>query len=145
MVTTFSAITEAFVALFVAEPAISSNIYRARDRAVPKGAITALSVQWDGAVPKPGVIKGAPIGWDSRFTIECYARTTAGSPDEAVDPLLLQVYARIAADSTLGGLVDNVGEPLLEAEYSAEGDRTGWIRMTYVVEHETENSTLGRA
>lgn len=144
MPTAFSDITARLVELFAAAPAISPNIYRARDRAISKAAVTAISVQWDGAVPTPGEIKGAPIGWESRVTVECYARTTTESPDVAVDPLLFQVYGRIAADTTLGGLVDYVGEPLLEAEFSAEGERTGWVRMTYLIQHETENSTLGQ-
>jgi len=145
MPTAFAAITTALVDLFEAAPAIAPYVFRARERAVPKSVTTAISVQWDGGVPKMGAIKGAPVDWESRFTVECYARTATGMPDLAVDPLLLAVYDRIAADTTLGGLVDNVGEPLLEAEYSAEGDRTGWVRMSYVVEHQTENSTLGQA
>lgn len=144
MPTSFAEITTALVELFSAAPAISPNIYRARDRAISKGALTALNIQWDGAMPTPGVIKGAPVDWDSRFTIECYARTTTETPDIAVDPLLLEVYSRVAADTTLGGRVDYVGEPLLEAEFSAEGERTGWVRMTYLIKHQTENSTLGQ-
>jgi hypothetical protein len=54
----------------------------------------------------------------------------------------LGVYGRLAQDTTLGGLVDDIGEPMLEAEYSSEGKKTGWIRMTYVIQHRTENLTL---
>ncbi len=60
----------------------------------------------------------------------------------AVDPLLAGVAARIAADSTLGGLVADVWLAGLEAEYNAEGQKTGWIRMTYLVQHRTSNLTL---
>lgn len=142
MASSFSDITAALVALFQAEPPLAPAIFRARDRAVSKSTTTAISVQWDGAVPEPGAIAGAPVYWKSRYSVECYARTTAESPDVAVDPILVGVYARIAADTTLAGLVLNVGEPLIEAEYSAEGDKTGWVRMSYDIEHQTENSTL---
>lgn len=142
MASSFSDITAALVDLFQAEPPIAPFVYRARDRAVSKSTVTAISVQWDGAVPEPGTIKGAPVYWKSRYSVECYARTTAETPDVAVDPLLVAVYARVAADTTLGGLVAYVGEPLIEAEYSAEGDRTGWVRMSYDIEHQTENSTV---
>lgn len=142
MASSFSDITAALVDLFQAEPPIAPFVYRARDRAVSKATVTAISVQWDGAVPEPGAIKGAPVYWKSRYCVECYARTTTETPDVAVDPLLVAVYARVAADTTLGGLVAYVGEPLIEAEYSAEGDRTGWVRMSYDIEHQTENSTV---
>lgn len=142
MASSFSDITQALVNLFQAEPPIAPAVYRARDRAVSKSIITAISVQWDGAMPEPGAIKGAPVHWKSRYSVECYARTNTETPDVAVDPLLVAVYARIAADTTLGGLVAYVGEPVIEAEYSVEGDRTGWVRMSYDIEHQTENSTL---
>jgi len=139
----FSDITGALMRLLQAEPPIADVVYRARSRVIVQGVTRAINVQFDGGVPQAGVINGAPINWTSKFSIECFARVAnAENNDEAVDPLLTAVYSRIAADRTLGGLVDYVGEPMVEAEYSAEGERTGWIRMSYPVEHVTEQSTL---
>lgn len=142
MSTAFYSITSAIVAILGAAPAVSPTIYRARDRQVPKQETTAINVQWDGAAPHAGAIFGAPVDWISKFTVECYARSAAAAADQAIDPLLSAVYDRLAADTTLGDLVDDVGVPFIEAEYSAEGDRTGWVRMTYTIQHRTNNSTL---
>jgi hypothetical protein len=107
------------------------------------GRVAGISVQFDGARPQSGAINGTPVDWTSQFSIECFARAAASEEnDEAVDPLLKAVYERLAADTTLGGLVFDVGVPMIEAEYTAEGERTGWVRMTYPIEHRTENSTL---
>jgi hypothetical protein len=138
----FLDITGAVVSRLQQDPAIADVVYRARDKQVPEGVATALNVQMDGAIPARGTIHGAPIDWTTRVSIECYARGTSGAPDQLVDPLLLGVYGRLAQDTTLGGLVDDIGEPMLEAEYSSEGKKTGWIRMTYVIQHRTENLTL---
>jgi hypothetical protein len=139
----FSKITGALVQLLDMEPPIADVIYRARSRVVPQSVFRAINVQFNGGMPAPGAITGAPVDWTSKFSIECFARAaTSENNDEAVDPLLMAVYSRIAADTTLGGLVDNVGEPLIEAEYSADGERTGWICMTYPIEHRTQQSTL---
>lgn len=139
----FSNITGALVQLMTAEPAIADVVYRARSRVIQQTITRAINVQFDGGMPQDGVINGAPINWTSKFSIECFARAAgAENNDEAVDRLLAEVYSRIAADRTLGGLVDYVGEPVLEADYSAEGERTGWIRMSYPVEHSTAQSTL---
>jgi hypothetical protein len=139
----FSKITGALVQLLEAEPPIADAVYRARSRVVPQSISRAINVQFDGSMPSPGVIDGAPVDWTSTFSVECFARAaTSENNDEAVDPLLMAVYSRVAADTTLGGLVDNVGEPRIEAEYSADGERTGWVRMTYPIEHRTEQSTL---
>lgn len=138
----FLDITGAVVDLLSQEPAIADAVYRARDKSVPEGIATALSVQMIGAVPALGALKGAPVDWSTRISVECYARGTTGAPDQLVDPLLVAVYSRLAQHTTLGGLVDDIGEPVLEAEYSSEGKKTGWVCMTYTVQHRTGNSTL---
>lgn len=139
MSSAFADITEAFIESLNAKPPVCAMIFRARDRQVPDGAAAALNVQFDGAVPDRGVIKGAPVDWLSRYTIECFARSVGSSPDVAVDSLMQAVYERLAGDSTLGGVVDDLGEPVIEAEYSAEGKRTGWVSLTYTVQHRTAN------
>lgn len=141
-ITAFARITGALIALLEADPPLSQQIFRARDRQLAEDYPDAINVQFDFATPFSGAIHGAPVDWDSKFTIECYARTSSTSADLAVDPLVLQVYQRIAADTTLGGLVADIGAPTIEAEYTAEQQRTGWVRMSYPVMHRTNNLTL---
>lgn len=143
-VSVFTDITAAFVAALSAAPAVSDNIFRARDRAIAEDQPTAINVQFDAADPRPVAMFGAPVDWLSRFTVECYARSSTASGDLAVDPLLLNVFARMAANSTLGGLVADIGVPTIEAEYDSAGQKTGWVRMTYSVSHRTRNLTLER-
>lgn len=138
----FIDITAAFIAALGAAPAVSANIFRARERSLAEEHNTALNVQFDGADPSTGVMLGAPVDWRSRVTVECYARSSSVSGDLAVDPLLSSTYARLAEDPTLGGLVADIGTPTIEAEYDAQGQKTGWIRMTYAVSHRTSNNTL---
>lgn len=138
----FKEITSAIEALMLSAPAVAEHVYRARDRAVPKGFNTAINLQWDGATPDEDVIAGAPVTWNARYSIELYARTETETPDLAVDALLDAVYDRLAADTTLGGLVDYIGQPSLETDYAADGSRTGWIRMIYPIRFETTNLKL---
>lgn len=141
----FCDITGAFIAVLGAVPAVSANIFRARDRAIADDQADAINVQFDGADPSTGAMFGAPVDWRSRVTVECYARSSAVSGDLAVDPLLSAVYSRLAANSTLGGKADDIGAPTIEAEYDAQGQKTGWVRMTYSVLHRTNNLTLEQA
>lgn len=140
--TAFVVITGALVDLMMAGTPVASVVIRARDRQLAEQYASAVSVQCDGATPMSGAIKGAPIDWESRFSIECWAKTTATTADLAVDPILAEVYQRIAADTTLAGLVDDVSAPLIEFEYTAEQQKTGWVRMTFLITHRTLNSTL---
>ena len=142
MATAFYGITSAIIAALQITPAIADTIYRARDRQVPEQDDSAINVQYEGGIPSPGAILGAPVDWTSKFSIECFARTTSGSADLAVDPLIEGVYARLAADTTLGGLVDDICVPMIEADYSTEGKKTGWVRMTYAILHRTQNLSL---
>ena len=140
--TAFANITAAFIAVLSNAPAVSDNIFRARDRTMAEEHIDAINVQFDGADPYAGAIFGAPVDWLSKFSVECYARSSAVSGDQAVDPLFATVYARLAADSTLGGVVTYIGTPSIEAENDAQGQKTGWVRLSYLVSHRTSHLTL---
>lgn len=140
--TAFSKIISAVLAALEAEPPVCETFYRARPNIVPEQFERAVNVQWDQALASPGTIFGAPIDWKTRVTVECYARALRDSGDLAVDPLLEAVYARLAQDPTLGGLVRDLNIVGIEAENTAEGKKTGWVRLTYVAEHTTSNDTL---
>lgn len=143
MTTQFANITGAVIAALSAAPAVSANVFRARDRVLAEQHADALNVQIDGAEGERGAMKGAPVDWLTKVTIEGFARATVGqSPDIAVDPLLGGVYARIAADSTLGNVVADIWCAAFEFEYNEERQKTGWFRMTYLAQHRTSNLTL---
>lgn len=140
--TAFADIAAKFVDVLIAAPAVSMNVFRARSREVAEQHADAVNVYFEGADPVTSTIAGAPIDWVSRIVIECYARTSTTTADVAVDPLIGKVFEKIAADTTLGSLVAYVGPPTIDTEYNALGQKTGWVRMTYPVEHRTSNSTL---
>lgn len=142
MTTAFSVITAAVVDALQAAPAVCDLVFRARERVLTEDTAAAVNVQFDGADPDIGAIHGAPVDWKSRIAVSCYARSTTQGGDQAVDGLLQAVYARLAADTTLGGLVDDIGVPMIEAEYDAGAQKTGWVRMTYIVSHRTQDGTL---
>jgi len=130
------------IAALKASPPVCNLIDRARSTAIPEQADQAVSVQWENALPESGAIFGAPIDWQTRITIECYARSTRDPGDLAVDALVQSVAERLAQDTTLGELVDDLRIAGLEAENTAEGKKTGWVRLTYIAEHRTNNGTL---
>lgn len=142
MSTSFAQIVGAMIAVLQAAPAVCPVIDRARSTVVPEQADKAVSIQWEGAQPERETISGAPIDWQSRITVEVFARSVQQSGDLAVDPLLGAVADRLAQDTTLGGLVGDLRIAGLEAENTAEGKKTGWVRLTYIADHRTTNSTL---
>ena len=142
MRTAFANIVSAVIAALQANPPVCDLIDRARATTVPDQAPRAVSVQWDGAQPQGATIAGAPIDWETRITIECLARSVKDSGDLAVDDLLADVAARLGQDTTLGGLVADLRIAGLEAENTVETKKTGWVRITYIAEHRTNNGIL---
>ncbi|KRB73444.1 hypothetical protein [Noviherbaspirillum sp. Root189] len=140
--TAFASIVGAFVTAFQAAPAVSANVFRAMPREIAEQHAEAVNVQFDAAEPNAGAISGAPVDWRSRVSVDLYAKSSAVSGDLAVDPLLKAAYERVMQDTTLGGLVDYIGVPYIAAEYDGKGQKTGWIRMVFPVEHRTSNLTL---
>jgi hypothetical protein len=140
--TAFSKVVSAVMAALLAQPRICKGVYRARTLAIAEQDDEAITVQWEQAMPAAATIAGAPIDWTTRLTVECFARSVKDSGDMAVDPLLERVYERLAADSTLGGMVDDLVIAGIEAENSTEGKKTGWIRLTYIAVHRTDNLLL---
>lgn len=142
MKTAFTRIADAIVAALQADPPVSTHIERGRDSQIPAEWDDAIDIQFDGAEPHPGAIAGAPVDWMTRISVDCYARGTTADGGAAVDALLSAAYARLAQDATLGGVVDDIGTPQIAAERDSLGQKTGWVRLLYSVQHRTTNSTL---
>ncbi|MFC5548197.1 hypothetical protein [Massilia aerilata] len=142
MKTAFAQIVSAVIDALKAEPAVCDRIDRARAVPAPEQAEQAVSVQWETALPDLATIAGQPIDWKTRITVDCLARSLQQSGDLAVDDLVAAVAERLAQDTTLGGLVFDLRIAGLEAENSVEGKKTGWVRLTYIADHRTDNGIL---
>lgn len=142
MISAFAQIVTAVIDTLKAGKPVCDLIDRARSSVIPETALGAVSVQWENSLPQAFAISGAPIDWETRITIEVFARSVKDSGDIAVDPLLCAVAARLSQDTTLGGVVGDLRIAGLEAENSAEGKKTGWVRLTYIADHRTYNGIL---
>lgn len=142
MITAFSKVVGAVIAALNAGTPVCDTIYRARPNVIPDQTSEAVNVQWESALPQRGAIHGAPVDWNTRLSVECFARGVGESGDVIVDPLLGAVYARLAQDGTLGGIVGDLECIGVEAENTSEGKKTGWVRLTYIAQHRTDNLTV---
>lgn len=142
MNTQFSQIVGAIVGALQSAPAVCQKVYRARPDSIPDQFDQAVNVQWEQGIAGLGTIRGAPLDWTTKVSVDCYARSQTDTGDVAVDPLLAAVFERLAQDTTLGGLIDDLQVAGIEAENTSEGKKTGWVRLTYIAQHRTENGTL---
>lgn len=142
MSTQFSQIVSAIVAALQASPSVCPKVYRARPDSVPEDLDQAVNVQWEQGLAGFGAIRGAPIDWTTKISVDCYARSRTDTGDVAVDPLLAAVFERLAEDTTLGGLIADLNVAGIEAENATDAKKTGWVRLTYIAQHRTDNGTL---
>lgn len=142
MNTAFAQIVSAVIGALKADPPVCNLVDRARATVVPDQTDKAVSVQWEQSLPQQGTICGAPLDWQTRITVECLARSVKDPGDLAVDSLIFSVVERLALDTTLSGLIADLRIVGLEAENTNEGKKTGWVRLTYIAEHRTNNGSL---
>ncbi len=142
MSTAFAAIVGAMTSALQQAPAVSPQVHRARIRPLPAEWSTAVVVRIQEAELDRLAIRGAPINVDTTVVVECYARNATLSPDLVADSLLQAVYARLAADPTLGGLVADCQLTGLAYDFDADADRTACVTLNYLVRHRTASLSL---
>lgn len=142
MATVFAGIVTAIVALLQSGVPVSPQIHRARVRPLPEDWTTAVSVRLEQAEFDRLAIRQAPINLDTTVVVECYARSSTLTPDLAADALLAAVYARLAADPTLGGTVSDLQPLSMTYDFDSDADRTACVSITYLVRHRTQSLSL---
>lgn len=142
MTTAFNSIVKAFEAKLKQAPAVCADIYVSRDRQVPESVLEAVHIEFAGSIPQAGAIAGAPIDWITKVNVDCLAKSKTLSGPDAVDALFKKVFERLAQDTTLAGLVADIGYPVIDSDFESNGLKTGFMRLTYQVEHRTTNMTL---
>lgn len=143
MATFFAGITAALVAVLTAPTAVSPQIYRARMRPLAAEHSSAVVVRPVSSSAAMTAIAGAPLEWVSQYALECYARSTSTTPDLAADALFQAAYARVMADTTLGGLVHNLQVSDVRFDFESEADQVGVMTGILSIEHRTSNLVIG--
>jgi hypothetical protein len=142
MTTVFANVVGSMVTALSAGTPVSPHISRARIKPLAAEWATAVVVRLQESQFERLAIFGAPINTDTLVVVECYARSTSLSPDLAVDALMQDAYARLAADPTLGGTVADCQLQAINFDFDHEQDRMGCALMTYLIRHRTQSLNL---
>lgn len=89
---------------------VSQRVFRSRAEAVSRGEMPCLIVE---PIADPAETIGGMCKIDRRLTVKIAILVHADVPDQAADPILVDLYPRLIApsDTTLGGLALDI-EPL---------------------------------
>lgn len=143
MSTVISQVVGAIVTQLGTATAVSSNIFRTRMRPVARELTDAVVVRPVASQFERFAIQSAPMTLQTTIAVESYARaSTSTAPDAAVDALLAKVYAKLQADTTLGGLVLDLSIERIEYDFDVDGDGMACATCTCAVLHRASNLSL---
>ncbi|NGZ86412.1 hypothetical protein [Duganella aceris] len=144
MTTAHRAIRQAMVDRLKAAPAlVGGRVFANRDRSIGVDSPNAIVVRLRRSVCQLASVIGGPTNWTTLVSVECYGR--AASDDSPADQVVDDVFAKLAVDPTLGGLV-------MEC-VPYEGDTLNWdseeldeklecITAIFEIKHQTTGRTL---
>jgi hypothetical protein len=119
--TVFADISAALVAALAQAPAVAGGrVYRGHAWPMPEGTDTMVWVRPMTTVAEVAGIQNGPIDWRSSYEIEIRVRYTPDTvaADAAVDPLIGDVFSRVAGMTPPDGVMDVVQATTIDWDYS---------------------------
>ena len=144
MATQLAQIVGAMITALGTPTAVSAQIYRARMRELAAEHANAVVVRVLSSTAERSTMKGGNTDWSSQIAVECYARSnTSTAPDLALDALWAAVYARLMANSLLGGLLlDEMYCTQAAYDFDIDGQHTACLTSTWQITKQLTDSSL---
>ena len=144
MASQLAQIVGAMVTALGTPTAVSAQIYRARLRPLAAQHTDAVVVRVLSSTPVRAAIQDGPMDWDSQIAVECYVRSaTSTAPDLALDSLWAAVYARLMANSLLGGLLQTeLNCTQATYDFDIDGEHTACLVSTWQANHRSTNNSV---
>lgn len=144
MSSAFLQIQAGLAAALTSAPALAGgNLQLNTLRPIAEGVNTALVVRLGSTTGNEYVI--GSLEWSTSYTVECYARVTAGSdPAVGADALLVDVWSRLAAlDPSSIGALSLIINPQIDWQYDDSATPLVCAVFKLQVEHVANLQTLG--
>lgn len=144
MTTMFSATVAAIVVALNAGTPVAPQVDRVRLRPMSNTTDRAVVVRpQDAGASESAYSPNQPVSWTSAISVECYARSSVGTaPDVAVDSLLGDVYARLMADPTLGGVVLSLDPKSVTWDFDVDAEQTACATLVFHALRASQGATL---
>lgn len=142
--TVFDAIAYAFKSVLESGTPVCNVIELDESEEIADGLAEAVAITPASAVPdRVGGIEGNPVEWSYRVRLELYASARGASARVAANDLFTRVYARLAADPSLGlGAGVYIGDPAVDWSQIRRVKRYACCDLYYTVRCRTGGATL---
>lgn len=139
------ALRAAVVALLSQAPAVAVNVFGNRDFALAEGLASQANVNvFDSNPAVDELMTGAPIDWTTTIQILIKARRAVDGTEasDVCDGIWCDVYARIFADASIGGLSQLTTPGGMAVDTDEADSSVAQITWTFTVVHRTANNAL---
>lgn len=144
-VSVFIALAQAVQALLEADPPVADQVLRDRTRVLPKDFASQVCIKLDKTQGQRGGTFGSPTDWGTLFELECSARCAADVlPTEAVDPIVMAVFERLAGSGPDLDLdvEDVLPDPRIEWDLGEGETRVVTATFSVRIVHRTQATQL---
>lgn len=142
--TQHQAIVEYAVGLLTAgTPLVGGRVFEGRDLPLGSDVASQIHVFLDDSTPEGNILTGAPMDWESKVEIVIRARKSgSNSAEKVADSIWFDVWSRVMADQSLGGLVQLFTAGPMERDRDRTDPDVAAFTWSFTVQHRTTNNSL---
>lgn len=133
-------IMQAVKAALTGTSGVGSRVYRSRADKFGAAEAPAINIMPDSEDPTENTI--GKVDAKLNIEVQVYHRSSTTPPDEQADSVVEEVFSRLMADSTLGGLAVDISETGTNWDFD-ESDRTALlVRMRFAIWYRHNRNSL---
>lgn len=126
-------VLQAVIAALTGTVQVGSRIYRSRSEPITRGQSPAIIIE--PVIDRPSQPTIGYLQWELTVRISVYVRGAV--PDQLADPIVADIHQRLFADTTLGGVAQDIMPSQVGFQIEEADQPAGLISCDYTVMYRT--------
>ena len=122
---------------------VSTRIYRSRHEAFARNEAPAIVIEPGADQCQAPAVSHRRLDWTLSVTVAVYSR--GNIPDQAADPTINSLHAKLMADRTLGGLALDILPVSVVPSFESSDLPSAWTVCTFSVRYRTLVENISQA
>jgi hypothetical protein len=114
---------------------VGSRIYRSRAEAFARDEAPAIVIEPGNDTSAAEPVSSCKIDWTFTVIIAVYSRDAI--PDQAADPIIVDIHSQLMADRTIGGLAMDIWPMMVDPQIDKADVSSGWTVCSWRVRYRT--------
>jgi hypothetical protein len=112
---------------------VGSRIYRSRAEAFARDEAPAIVIEPGNDTSAAEPVSSCKIDWTFTVIIAIYTRDAI--PDQAADPIIVDIHSQLMADRTIGGLAMDLWPMMVDPQIDKADVSSGWTVCSWRVRY----------